>query len=236
MGFFGNPRNLVEAFGLTLFIFRLTGLFPFKYNAGQNKFVISGKLLIVTLAHVSVFTYVNVSAVMENWKNYAQPMLGHSSLASFGNLLLRLLDVLITFLILGPALIGSGYYVAALNLYMNVLDEFVLLGIDVTSIYRRMYNLSIISLIILASSISFCCWHSIFFYELITQRPPELKFYLVATLSDLYKNLFMFYGNSQFFALFMITSQLNCFLSNFLKEYKEIYETKRILKYEKLKN
>lgn len=235
MPLIGNPRNLAESFGLALNVFRLFGLFPFLYIAHENKFVVSRGLLVVTVLHIIIYTYVNITALMDNWSNFAQPMIVHSSLAAFGNLIFRLYDILNTFLILVPPIIASTSYVSFLNVYMKICDEFVLLNIDVSSVYQRLYYLSFISIIVLVVSILFSAWHSIYFYELITQQPPEFKFYLVATLSNLYKRLYLLYGNSNLICICMITAQLNDFIKNILKKYKYNYESERFLKYSWLK-
>lgn len=231
MTFFANPRNFVECYGIANWILSLSGLFPYHYDEAKNKIQISWKYFTLTIIHISVYAYVNIASLMENWHNYAQPMIGNSSLISLGNLVLRLLGVIITFLILAPLLVGSPLYVASLNYYMKILDDLLLLGIDVKCIYRRIYYSSCFIALIIAATMIFTAWHSIYFYELITERPPDLKYYLVAFLSNYYKILFMCYGNMQMLTILLISKQMNSFLNDLVKENREKFEAERRLQY-----
>lgn len=230
MGFLANPRNLVESYGMTLKLFRLTGLFPFRYNTKQNQFQFSWKLLLITIFHFILYIYVNITSLMENWHDYSQPMMGHSFLTAFGNLNLRLLDIIITLLIFLHPLTGNQHHITSLNLYMKILDELVLMDIDVSCIYKRLYYLSHSCMVIWLLIMGFSAWHSIYFFEHVTTRQPELKYYLVVTLSSFYKLLFMCYGNAQLFAIFMISKQINCYLEDLIAGYREEYERNQFRK------
>lgn len=228
MGLFHNPQNLPESFGWVMIILNLAGLFPFHFEVAEKKFRISRKYIILTVLHFSLFTYVNITSLMENWKDVSQPMIGQSSLTAFANLVLRLLSIIITFLILGPLLVGSRYFVSFLNIYVDIIEEYILLGIDVKCIYRRIYLLSVVASILIAISLVFTAWHSIYFYEKITGQPPAIKYYLMVFLDNFYKILFMFYGNVQLFAIFLISKQLNGFVDDFVTEYREKYEREKL--------
>ena len=227
MSYFRTPRNLVESFNFALLFFRITGLFPYNYNESKNQFILSWRLFAVTLFHMGLYIYVNITSLMENWQDYSQPMIGHSSLSAFGNLVLRLLDILITLLVFVPLLVFKRYHVEMLNLYMKISNELQSMGINVFNVYRRLFLISFAFVFIWIGEMTFAAWHSIYFFEQITQRPPKLKYYLVVTLSNFYKLLFVFYGNLQFFALFMISKQLNCYLKTLLDSYQQRHESKR---------
>lgn len=226
MSYFRTPRNLVESFKFALIMFRLTGLFPYNYDEKENQFILSVKLFAITLFHIGLYIYVNITSLIENWKDYSQPMIGHSSLSAFGNLVLRLMDIFITITIFMPLLISKRYHVEMLNLYMKVSQELQSMNVDVFYAYRRIFHISFVFVFTWIVKMAFAAWHSIYFFEQITQRPPELKYYLVVTLSNFYKLLFVFYGNLQFFGLFMISKQLNCYLKLLLDTYHQRYENK----------
>lgn len=224
MGIFCNPQTLPESFGLIVIILNFAGLFPFYYEATEKRFGISRKFMLLTILHFSLFTYINITSLMENWKDVSQPMIGHSSLTAFANLVVRLLSIIIAFLILGPLLVGSRFLVSSLNIYVEIIDEFMLLGIDVKCVYRRVYVLSLIASILITVSLVFTAWHSIYFYEVITGQPPSFKYYLMVFLHSFYKILFMFYGNTELFAIFLISKQLNGFVDDLVSEYRKKYE------------
>lgn len=230
MGLFVNPQNLPEAFGIVILLLGLSGLFPFYFEANQNTFKISRILFTLTVLHVLMYAYVNITSLMENWKDFSQPMIGQSSLTAFGNLVLRLQAIIITSFILAPLLVGSRYYVSSLNIYVHIVEQFMQLGVNVKCIYRRVYQLCIFTSITIIVSLLFTAWHSIYFYELITHHPPALKYYLVAFLANFYKVLFMFYGNLQLFAIYLLSKQLNYFLDDLLLQYQQDYESQRIKK------
>ena len=230
MKYFGKPRNLPESFGLAILILSLAGLFPFHFNRVKNKFEISYSFFCLTITHIIVFTYVNVTCLMENWLDFVQPMVGHSELTAFGNLLFRLLSMVITYLILAPLLLGSPYYVTSLNIYIKLINEFITLGIDVRGIYTRIYQLTCFYSAIILVSLLLTAWHCIHFYKLITQQTPHLRLYFIAFLGDFYKILFLFHGSIQLIAVYLIARQLNGILKQLLLKRKDNFKEKYFFK------
>lgn len=186
--------------------------------------------MVFTFAHLIIYVYVNVSSIIENWQDYAQPMIGRSSLTAVGNLILRLLGNLIAFIILGLLPLGVRTYANSLNQYLSIMQQFKLLGIDVLCIYRRVFYVSFFISLVQAAFLLFSFWHAIHFYELITSKEAPYKYYLVVVLSSYYKAMFIFFGSLQLYAVFMISNQLNKFLMDFVEEYQKKYENKKILK------
>lgn len=232
MNYFGEPRNLAESFGLVILFLSLSGLFPFRFNRIHNKYEISYRLLCLTIAHIIVFTYVNITCLLENWQDFAQPMVGHSELTAFGNLMLRLLAMIITYLILIPLLLGIPYYVDSLNIYIKLISEFIAMGIDVHVIYMRIYYLTCIVAACILISLLINAWHCIHFYKLITQQTPDLRLYFIAFLDDFYKIMFLFQGNIQLIAVKLIAQQLNGIATQLLLKRKEKFQQKNFSKYE----
>lgn len=231
MLFFANPRSLAEAFGLSIVLLRVAGLFPYYMDKKLNKFRVSWKLMSLTVIHLLVYAYVNMSSIFKNWQDYSQPMLGNSPLMAIGNLILRLLGNLITFLILGILPLGVKTYACSLNQYLKIMEEFELLGIDVRCTYRRIYYFSCCISLVQAGVIIFNCWHSIYYYELITDIEPPFKYYLVVILSSFYKAIFIFFGCIQLYGVFLISSQLNEFLMDYVRKYQKNYEQEKLSKY-----
>lgn len=89
-------ETIVESFILATFALRFSGLYPYSYQAECNQFVLSWPLLLSTVIQLFVFIYVNLSLMIENWQNYAQPVASSSSLAVVGNLVLRILGLIST--------------------------------------------------------------------------------------------------------------------------------------------
>lgn len=89
-------ETIVESFILATFALRFSGLYPYSYHARSNRFVLSWPLLLSTVIQLLVFIYVNLSLMLEDWRNYAQPVASSSSLAVVGNLVLRMLGLMST--------------------------------------------------------------------------------------------------------------------------------------------
>lgn len=232
MKIFGTPQSLPEAYGLSMFLLRFGGLFPFHFDAMAHKFHISWKGLSYTMMHLVIYTYVNITSIMESWRDFSQPIVGQSSLAALGNLLLRLMGIVITFVIITPLIFGSVKDVSSINVFVKLIDELVMLGIDVNCIYRRVYRMSGIGLVFFFGLVTFTTWHSIYFYERITQKPPELKFYLVAILSAFYQLMYLFYAFLQLYGVYAISRQLNAYLADLRDRHQEIYDNERCGKYQ----
>lgn len=232
MKLFSTPRNLPEAYGICLLLIRVAGLFPFQFDEAKNKFLISWKGLSYTILHLLIFTYVNITSISESWQDFSQPMAGNSSLSALGNLILRLLSTFITFVIITPLLFGSLEEVSSINVFLKLIEEFTLLGIDVTRIYRRVYLMTFCTTTAFFALVLFTAWHSIYFYEVITHKSPELKFYLVATLSTFYQLLYLTYAAAQLYGVYAISSEFNQYLGELRDIHKDLYEKQRTVQFE----
>uniref|UniRef100_A0A1A9WIY4 Uncharacterized protein n=1 Tax=Glossina brevipalpis TaxID=37001 RepID=A0A1A9WIY4_9MUSC len=230
MALLANPRNLVESFGLTMLLLRISGLFPYYFEESKLKFCWSWKGFGFTLFHMIIYTYVNISSLIANWKDYSQPMIGHSSLTIFGNLTLRLTGILTTFFIFLP-LFRSNAVLNALNIYNKILEELILLDINVAKVLNQVYYLSLAFTFIWAALLAFTSWHSIHFYQYITLKEPEIKYYLVVTLTNFYKSMFMYYLVIQLFSLYMMSKELNKFLNDLQQKYQHETEVEKTRKY-----
>ncbi|KAI9583046.1 hypothetical protein GQX74_012263 [Glossina fuscipes] len=72
-----------------------------------------------------------------NWRDYSQPMIGHSSLTVFGNLALRLTGILMTFCIFLLLFRKNKAIVNSVSLFTKILDELILLDINVAKVLNQ---------------------------------------------------------------------------------------------------
>lgn len=186
-------ETIVESFILATFALRFSGLYPYSYNARSNRFVLSWSLLLSTVIQLLVFIYVNLSLMLEDWRNYAQPVASSSSLAVVGNLVLRVLGLMSTLVsivqymyykcsvfinlnldhsspqvVLLPVLLGSHRLVKDINRQLRFVNDFIDLGFDTHRLYRQMRIVSWASFVVLLIWVSLNCWHAVHFYELLT--------------------------------------------------------------------
>uniref|UniRef100_A0A1B0BZX1 Uncharacterized protein n=1 Tax=Glossina palpalis gambiensis TaxID=67801 RepID=A0A1B0BZX1_9MUSC len=166
-----------------------------------------------------------------NWQDYSQPMIGHSSLTVFGNLALRLTGVLMTFCIFLLLFCKNKAIVNSVSLFTKILDELILLDINVAKVLNQVYYLSLAFTFSWAILLVFTAWHSIYFYQYITLKKPEIKYYLVVTLTNFYKSMFMYYMVVELFSLYMMSKELNKFLNDLQENYQRDNERERARKY-----
>lgn len=226
-----RPRNFAESFGLTIMMLRISGLFPYYFEEAEARLRWCWKGFGFTLLHLMIYTYVNISSLVANWQDYSQPMIGHSSLTVFGNFALRLTGVLMTFCIFLLLFRNTEAIVNITSVFTKILDELILLDVNVAKVLNQVYYISLAFTFSWAVLLVFTAWHSIYFYQYITLKKPEIKYYLVVTLTHFYKSMFMYYMVVELFSLYMMSKELNKFLNDLQEKYQRANERERTRKY-----